>query len=93
MGIVGDLSEILFCFHVKAFWLVLTIVLLSIEWCCNYLFGEFRMIESVFDEINRIAREFDLSGLVNVSEINIGKVNHTCRADFLIDGWMHSYIV
>ena len=51
------------------------------------------MIESIFDEIERISHQFDLSGLVNVSEINIGKVNHTCRADFLIDGWMHSYIV
>ena len=51
------------------------------------------MIESLFNEIDRISHEFDLSGLVNVSEINLGKVNHTCRADFLIDGWMHSYIV
>ena len=51
------------------------------------------MIESVFNEIDRISHEFDLSGLVNVSEIHLGKVNHTCRADFLIDGWMHSYIV
>ena len=51
------------------------------------------MIESVFKEIDRISHEFDLSGLVNVSEIHLGKVNHTCRADFLIDGWMHSYIV
>ena len=51
------------------------------------------MIESLFNEIDRISREFNLSGLVNVSEINQGKVNHTCRADFLIDGWMNSYIV
>ena len=51
------------------------------------------MIESVFNEVDRISREFDLSGLVNVSEIHSGKVNQTCRADFLIDGWMHSYIV
>lgn len=51
------------------------------------------MIEPFFDEINRVSREFDLTGLVNVSEINVGKVNHTCRADFVIDGWMHSYIV
>ena len=51
------------------------------------------MIDSLFNEIDRISHEFNLSGLVNVSEINIGKVNHTCRADFLIDGWMNSYIV
>ena len=51
------------------------------------------MIESLFNEIDRISHEFNLSGLVNVSEINQGKVNHTCRADFLIDGWMNSYIV
>ncbi|MBR6084048.1 MAG: aminoglycoside phosphotransferase family protein [Spirochaetales bacterium] len=51
------------------------------------------MFESIFYEIARIAREFDLSNLINVSEIHAGKVNHTCRADFLIDGWMHSYIV
>lgn len=51
------------------------------------------MIESVFNEISRISQEFGLSGLVNVSEINVGKVNHTCRADFLIDGWMNSFIV
>ena len=43
------------------------------------------MIESLFNEIDRISREFNLSGLVNVSEINQGKVNHTCRTDFLID--------
>ena len=43
------------------------------------------MIESLFNEIDRISREFNLSGLVNVSEINQGKVNHTCKADFLID--------
>ena len=51
------------------------------------------MIDSLFNEIDRISREFDLSGLVNVSEISVGKVNSTCRADFLIEGWMHSYIV
>ena len=51
------------------------------------------MFESIFYEIARIAREFDLSNLINVSEIHAGKVNHTCRADFLIDGWMHSFIV
>ena len=51
------------------------------------------MFESIFYEIARIAKEFDLSNLINVSEIHAGKVNHTCRADFLIDGWMHSYIV
>ena len=51
------------------------------------------MLESIFNEVDRISKEFDLSGLVNVSEISAGKVNQTCRADFLIDGWMHSYIV
>ena len=51
------------------------------------------MFESMFYEIARISKEFDLSNLINVSEIHVGKVNHTCRADFLIDGWMHSYIV
>lgn len=51
------------------------------------------MFDSIFYEVARIAKEFDLSNLINVSDINVGKVNHTCRADFLIDGWMHSFIV
>lgn len=51
------------------------------------------MFDSIFYEVARIAREFDLTNLINVSDINVGKVNHTCRADFLIDGWMHSFIV
>ena len=37
---IKDLSKILFRFHVKAFSPLLTLVPLSIEWCCNNKIGE-----------------------------------------------------